>query len=210
MRRKCDRPSRLADTATFCLSETGTSDLSANEERSGNEPVSKQKNIDMPALHLLIPTRSNKQRCRFTLLAAALLILLAPGGPLRADLQRARAERNLEKRSGLALQNAVTAYQSIRAAYERGETERVAAGAAEIEESVNLAHDSLTATGKDPRKSPKWFKRAEIDTRDLLRKLDGFQQQMSFLDRHLLDRVRDSVQRVHDELLIGLMQGKRK
>lgn len=86
----------------------------------------------------------------------------------------------------------------------------MAAGAAEIEESVSLVRESLVATGKDPRKSPKWFKQAEINTRDLWRKLDGFQQQMNFEDRHLLDRVKASVQRVHDELLVGLMQGKRK
>jgi hypothetical protein len=164
----------------------------------------------MPASHFLVSTRCDRQGSGLRLLAVAALVLLALGCPLRADLKRARAERNLEKRSGLALQNAAAAFQSIRDAYERGETEHVAAGAAEIEESVNLAHDSLTATGKDPRKSPKWFKRAEIDTRDLLRKLDGLQQQMSFLDRHLLDRVKASVQQVHDELLIGLMQGIRR
>ena len=46
--------------------------------------------------------------------------------------------------------------------------------------------------------------------RDLLRKLDGFQQQMSFSDRPLLDKVKATVQQVHDDLLQGLMQGKKK
>jgi hypothetical protein len=139
-------------------------------------------------------------------LAAALVF----AGCLRADLTRANAERNLEKRSKLALDNAMAAYQSARAAYDKGDNAAVAAAADEIEESVELAYTSLKNTGKDPRRSPKWFKRAEIDTRDLLRKLEGFQQEMSFADRPVLDKVKAKIQQVHDELLLGLMEGKKK
>jgi hypothetical protein len=141
---------------------------------------------------------------------AALVFGLWFTGDLRADLTGARAERNLEKRSKLALDNALAAYQAARAAYDKGDNERVAAAAAEIEESVDLAYTSLKETGKDPRRSPKWFKRAEIATRDLLRKLEGFQQEMSFSDRPMLDKVKGRVQQVHDDLLLGLMEGKKK
>jgi cytochrome c556 len=144
------------------------------------------------------------------MLSLALAAGLAFAGCLRADLTRANAERNLEKRSKLALENAMAAYQAARAAYDKGDNERVAAAAAEIEESVDLAYTSLKSTGKDPRRSPKWFKRAEIDTRDLVRKLEGFQQEMSFADRPVLDKVKARVQQVHDDLLLGLMEGKKK
>ena len=143
-------------------------------------------------------------------LCRMLVALLASVGPLHADLKRALAETNLEKRSGLALENAAAAYQAVRAAYERGDNEQVAAAAAEIEESVNLAHTSLTATGKDPRKSPKWFKRAEIETRLLSRKLDSFHDSMAFGDRTLMGNLRTIVQQVHDDVLHQLMQGKKK
>jgi hypothetical protein len=73
-----------------------------------------------------------------------------------------------------------------------------------------LAHKSLNATGKDPRKSPKWFKKAEIETRDLLRKLESFQHQMGFEDRPLVDKAKAAITQVHDDLLVGLMQGKKK
>ena len=33
---------------------------------------------------------------------------------------------------------------------------------------------------------------------------------MSYTDRPLLDRVKARVQQVHDELLLGLMEGKKK
>lgn len=145
-------------------------------------------------------------RQRFAWALALLLLAL----PLRADLQRALAEPNLEKRSQLALDNARDAYRHARTAYDKGELEDVSAAAKEIQESVDLAFTSLTKTGKDPRKSPKWFKKAEIETRDLLRRLDSFQQEMSFQDRPVLDPVKARVNQVHDELLVGLMEGKRK
>jgi hypothetical protein len=137
-------------------------------------------------------------------------LLLAAAGAARADLKRALAESNLEKRSKLALENAETAYDAMRAAYEKGDNQATAADAAEIRDSVDLAYKSLNATGKDPRKHPKWFKRAEIQTRDLLRRLGDFQRDMSFNDRPLLDGVKARVQQVHDSLLMGLMEGKRK
>jgi hypothetical protein len=142
--------------------------------------------------------------------AAVLAGVLATAGWLRADLKQAMAEPNLEKRSKLALENASAAYQTARAAYDSGENEKVSAAAAEITESVDLAYTSLMKTGKDPRKSPKWFKQAEIETRNLLRRIETFQQQMSFSDRELLDKTKAKVQQVHDDLLVGLMEGKHK
>jgi len=130
--------------------------------------------------------------------------------PARADLKAAMAEPNLEKRSKLALENAEAAYHAVRDAYEKGDNAQVAAAAKEIVESIDLAYTSLTETGKDPRKSPKWFKRAEIETRDLSRRLSSFQEQMSFDDRPLLDGAKAKLQEVHDHLLVGLMEGKHK
>ena len=135
---------------------------------------------------------------------------LALAGSARADLKQALAEPNLEKRSQLALNNAAAAYKAARAAYEKGETDQVAAGIAEIQESVELAFTSLTQTGKDPRRSPKWFKKAEMDTRDLLKRLEAFEHEMGFSDRPMLEKVKAKVQQVHDDLLVGLMEGKRK
>jgi hypothetical protein len=141
---------------------------------------------------------------------AALALALAAAGSARADLTRALKEPNLEKRSQLALQNAAAAYKEAREAYQKGENERVAALAAEIQESVELANTSLTQTGKNPRKSPKWFKRAEIETRELMKRLDTFEHEMGFNDRPILEKLKARVQQIHDELLVGLMEGKRK
>jgi hypothetical protein len=129
---------------------------------------------------------------------------------LRADLKTAMAESDLGKRSKLALDNAGAALKATRDAYNRGENDKVAAAANEVLESVNLAAESLKATGRNPRRSPKWFKQAEIATRDLLKKLDTLQHDMSFEERNVLDKAKARTQEVHDELLLGLMEGKHK
>jgi hypothetical protein len=147
---------------------------------------------------------------RIGLLPAVLIFFCAWAWPLRADLKSALAEPNLGKRSKLALDNATMALKAAREAYGKGDNQAVAAAVEEIQQSVDLAYDSLMKTGKNPRNSPRWFKPAEISTRDLSRKLDTFQRDMDFADRPLLDKVKARVQQVHDELLLGLMEGKRK
>jgi hypothetical protein len=145
---------------------------------------------------------------RMAAVSLGMVLLLA--GALRASLQDAKAEPNLEKRSKLALENAEQALTEARAAYAKGDNTQVEARAAEIRESVELAETSLHQTGKNPRKSPRWFKHAEIVTRDLLRRLDTFQQEMNAADRPMLDGVKGGVQQAHDNLLLGIMGGKEK
>jgi len=137
-------------------------------------------------------------------------VLTAAPGLLRADLKTAMAEPDLGKRSKLALDNAAAALKDARDAYNRGENDKVAAAADEILQSVNLAAESLKATGKNPRRSPKWFKQAEIASRDLLKKLETLQHDLNFDERSVLDKAKARTQEVHDELLLGLMEGKHK
>jgi uncharacterized protein (DUF1800 family) len=140
----------------------------------------------------------------------ALALTLAGGAAASTELDAVRAEANLEKRSKLALDNAASALRSAREAYQAGDTATVTAKTDEIGESVDLAYNSLTETGKNPRKSPKWFKHAEMETRELTRRLEDFAQQMNYNDRAILDKIRARVEQVHDELLTGLMEGRKK
>jgi hypothetical protein len=142
--------------------------------------------------------------------ARLLLAVVLAAGALRAGLEEAKAEPNLGKRSVLALDNAFNALTQARDAYAKGQNAQLTAFVKEIQESVELAETSLHETGKNPRKSPKWFKRAESSTRDLLRRLDAFQHSMDVSDRSMLDGVRGRVQQVHDDLLEGVLEGKEK
>jgi len=141
--------------------------------------------------------------------SAALAVVLATG-PAWADLSAARAEPNLEKRSRKALENADQAFAAARQAYRNGELKQTQAALEEVAESVLLAHESLKRTGKNPLRSPKHFKHAEIKTRALLRRLDDLRQDMSVEDRDTLDRVRSAIDQVHRELLQGIMGGKKR
>ena len=143
-------------------------------------------------------------------MAIGIVLVLVGAGAARADLDQARQEPNLEKRSKLALENADVALRAAREDYRAGDTMDTTTKINEVIESVDLAYTSLSETGKNPRKSPKYFKQAEMQTRELSRKLDDFQHEMSYTDRPSLDKVRVRVQEVHDELLTGLMEGKKK
>jgi hypothetical protein len=141
---------------------------------------------------------------------ALLALVWMAGGSRAADLADVRAEPNLEKRARLALDASDAALTDARADYQRGEDDRVAADAAKIADSADLALLSLDQTGKDPRKNFRWFKFAEVRTRDLLRRLDSFERDMSFADRPVIEKAKAEVQQVHDKLLRGLMEGKPK
>lgn len=139
------------------------------------------------------------------LLAASLL-----AAPIRADLASVKAEPNLERRARKALENADQALKAAQEAYRNGDAKQTEAAFDELGESVVLANDSLKQTGKNPRRSPRHFKNAEIKTRALLRRLEDFRPQMSPDDRDSLDKAQAAVQKVHDELLTGIMGEKRK
>jgi len=139
--------------------------------------------------------------------------LLAAGqkssGAPTENLARLQTEPNLEKRARAALNNAEEALKQAREAYKNGDTAAAESRLEEVEQSVELADSTLKQTGKNPSRSPKHFKYAELRTRDLLRKLDGFRDDMSVADRPALERVIATVQKIHDALLEGIM-GKKK
>jgi hypothetical protein len=140
----------------------------------------------------------------------AIAAVVAVAGPAWAGLDQIRAEPNLEKRSVLAMDNAMAAVKETRAAYNAGDVARATEKAKEIEESVDLAYAALEKTGKDPRRSPKWFKHAEIQSNELLRSIEALEHDMSLDDRAILEKTKERVQQVHDNLLAELMGGKRK
>ena len=129
---------------------------------------------------------------------------------LAFDLAGVKSEPNLEKRSELALTNANTALDAARDSYNQGDYDKTKTQLDEVEQSVDLAYESLSATGKDPRRDPKFFKRAELRTRELLRRLEGLGESVSFADRSMVEKVRDRVSAVHDDLINGVLTKRKK
>jgi hypothetical protein len=127
-----------------------------------------------------------------------------------ADLTSIRQEPNLERRSQLAMDYAGAALDTARNDYQAGDTARTEAALDEVSASVDLAYQSLLDTGKEARRDPKFFKRTELATRQLLRRIEGLADAMGFQDRPLADKVRDRVAAVHDDLLKAIMSKKKK
>ena len=115
------------------------------------------------------------------------------------------AESNLEKRSELALQEADTAITAARQAYEAQEREAFRARVSDVEQLAELSYKSLQDTGKRARRSPKYFKRAELKLRGILRRLAGLSAEVSADDRPLVEAARSRINGVHEQLLHDIM-----
>jgi hypothetical protein len=129
---------------------------------------------------------------------------------LAFDLAGVKSEPNLEKRSELALNNANAALDAARDSYNQGDYDKTKTELDEVQQSVDLAYQSLSDTGKDPRRDPKFFKRAELRTRELLRRLQGLGETVSAADRDMVEKVRDRVSEVHDSLINGVLTKRKK
>src|SRR5580698_2838041 len=108
----------------------------------------------------------------------ALLILC-----LAFDLAAIKLEPNLERRSERAIDNASAAMDSARDAASAGDAEKTKVALEELRDSVDLAYQSLLDSGKSARRSPKFFKKAELKTRELMRRLEGLAQAVDSDDR---------------------------
>lgn len=137
---------------------------------------------------------------------AALAVLFA-GLLFGLDLAAVKAEPNLEKRSEKALVYAGELLTAMRAELDRNDVEKIKDQLLEFEAAVDLSVDSLKATGKNARRSPKYFKRAELRLRELQRRLTTFRQDMSFDDRPVLDRVTAHVAKKIDDLVEATLRG---
>jgi hypothetical protein len=147
------------------------------------------------------------RRLRRAAVVVAAMVLAAAA---RADLAAIRSEPNPEKRARGALDYAERTLHAAEDAYREAQWEKTAAALGEVREAVVLAYDSLKATGKRPRRSPGPFKKAEIKTRKLQRHLEDFLLKMSVEEREQFEPVRETIQKVHDDLLTGVLAGWEK
>ncbi|MBI1791708.1 MAG: hypothetical protein HYR60_29630 [Acidobacteria bacterium] len=129
---------------------------------------------------------------------------------LRADLAQVMAEPNLERRSKAALDYAEQVLKGARESYQAGDGDAVKAKLDEMGRAVDLADASLRETGKNPSRSPRYFKHAEIKTRDLLKRLDALAHVMDFSDRALVVPLKEKIHQFNERLLEGIMGRKRK
>lgn len=138
------------------------------------------------------------------MIAAALAFSL-----LAADLAAVKSERDPERRAERALANALSALAETREKYDAGDEAGWKSALGETLASVELARESLAATGKEPRKS-RAHKSAELKTRELTRRLTQLSERFGYEDRPAAEKARDRVQQIHDELLESVLAPKAK
>ena len=127
---------------------------------------------------------------------------------LAVDLASIKATPDLEKRSDLALTHAEQDVDAARDAYKAGDLKKMLALMEDLRESVTLAGDSLEEAPRRARNS-KYYKRAELKTRALARRLNTLGDEVSVDDRKAIDEVRQKVMDVHDHLLEDIMGNKK-
>ena len=141
--------------------------------------------------------------------SAAAIWWLAAANRLGAfDLNAIRKEVSLERRSELALANADAALDRARKAYLNGEDGLFHSSVLEVGESIDLCKQSLDNSGRNARKSPKYFKKAEIGIRRLSRRLDSLRIEVSVDDRPVLDPIVSRAHQLQEEILLAIMGKK--
>jgi hypothetical protein len=136
-----------------------------------------------------------------------LFFLLA--APVPASLDQVKAEANPERRAKAAVDFAAVAEKTAESAFADGDIKGVAAGLNIMKESMEMARDSLAASGKTPGRNPGLYKYAELHARDLLIRLDDLERRMFLDDRAVVTGPRAIVQEIHDAWFDGIM-GKKK
>jgi lipid II:glycine glycyltransferase (peptidoglycan interpeptide bridge formation enzyme) len=143
------------------------------------------------------------------LLVACLFVTLVFAAKTPSDLEEVKAEPNLERRARAALDFAADSLERAKKAYSANAMADVKTELDHVTQAVQLTQDSLRETHAKGRNS-KHYKNAEIKTRRLLKRLDAFSQEMDYADRPVVAPVKQTVQRIHDELLLAVMGAKKK
>jgi hypothetical protein len=116
------------------------------------------------------------------------------------------AEADLEKRSELALKEADAQISAASKAYTEGKDPKAFEFHVDsVGELAQLSLKSLQDSGKNARKSPKYFKRAEMKLRSMLRRLDALEKDVLVDDRPPVEKVKTLVSGVHEQILHDIM-----
>jgi hypothetical protein len=146
---------------------------------------------------------------RIAAAAAVLTLALAGAGAARADLAKIRAESRPLQRARMARDNAIQQLDNASRSYKTGGLAAARPALDEMLASAELAKQSLDQTGKNPRNSSD-YKNLELKTRALLKGLETLVASMSYPEREELKPMLVALQKIHDDTLMAVMEGKKK
>lgn len=126
------------------------------------------------------------------------------------DIEAVRNEPNLERRAELALENANGAIDKAKQFAADAQFDKLHLAVVEVQESVELCHESLAATGKDPRKNTRQFKKVEMRIHQLTRRLRGFAGEVSIEDKPVIEKAANRLDEINDEIVTGIFTKRKK
>ncbi len=135
----------------------------------------------------------------------ASLMLLAFLAAAPPDLDTIRKEPKFEKRADLAIDYGERLAGQLSKMYDTADWNEVRKRLEEIAQAAELSLAALRDSGKNARRSPKHFKRSELKSRAILRRLESFQTQVNFDDRPAVEAVIARVRKVQEALLHEIM-----
>jgi DNA repair ATPase RecN len=141
-------------------------------------------------------------------LMVLMTVFLAAAQPL--DLAAIQAEGNPNHRSDKALEYASEEIEVARKAYAAGDVAKSKTALQQVLAATELSYNSLEEATKNPRRHSKYWKRAEVRVREMLRRLDGVAEDFDVDDRGTVQQVEQRMQHIHDSLLAGIMGIKNK
>ena len=137
-----------------------------------------------------------------------LLLLVMTAAAACADIQSVMSEPNLEKRSERALANADVELDAARKANHAQDSKAFASALDEVRQSIELCYKSLQESGKAARKSPKYFKKAEMKLRDISKRLDNLEKDVMMDERGPVTSLKKRVDELNEQLVLDIMTKK--
>lgn len=125
-----------------------------------------------------------------------------------ADLASIKEEPNPEKRADKAMDYGGKMLLEVREKFSKHEMKQLEIALAEFRGALELAVDSLKATGKEPSKNPRAHKKVELRLREFMRKLKTMEHDLDFDDRAMIKPVIDRVGQIQDDLVQGIFSKK--
>jgi hypothetical protein len=138
--------------------------------------------------------------------ALAVLLLPLAGAASPAGMDEIRKEPDPLRRFERSLEfmdASVTSAQGV--VRDGGSRTELARLLDDISASAQLSIDSLRGTGKRPSKLSRQYKKGELKFRDASRRLDDLAKALSVEERSPVQKVRDLVETLHEEYLLGVM-----
>jgi hypothetical protein len=130
--------------------------------------------------------------------------------PANAAIPDVKDEPNLEKRSDRALENMRQALEAAREAARNNDETTLKKAMQEMVDSAELSYQSLEESGKAARANPKHFKRAELATSEILRRMEGLENQISFELRSTVQTAKKRITEINDKLVFEIMTKNKK